>query len=138
MKLFWKLYSVLFSSIILSSALQLLDKNSFIEVYYNTTIVFSNWFIIPYLFNILNVFLGCIACIYIFFYAFDIQGLSRAPQWFFYLRLLSDCTGHSYGLKMVQSGFTQGELTGFIGLATLILPILPSYIIQWRITFKQK
>jgi hypothetical protein len=138
MKLFWKFYSILFFAIVLNNALQLLNKNSLFGIYYNTTIVFSSWFIIPYFLNILNALIACIVCIFIFGYAFDVQVLSKAPQWLFYARLLSDCTGHSYELKMIQASFSHGELWGFIGLASLVLPMLPSYLAQWRITFNQK
>ena len=138
MKLFWKFYSVLFLTIVLTDAIQLLDKDSLWGVYYNTTIVFSNWFIIPYFLNILNALIACIVCLYLFNYAFDLHILSQAPQWLFYLRLFSDCTGHSYEIKMIQAGFYQGKLLGFISLASLIIPILPSYLAHWRITFKLK
>jgi len=60
------------------------------------------------------------------------------PLWLFYLRLFSDCTGHAYEFKIVQSGFSQSKLWGAVGLASLILPILPSYIAQWRMTFNKK
>jgi len=136
MKAFWKFYFALFFAIAVNNALQLLNNGSPIGVYYHTTIVFSNWFIIPYFLNILNSLITLIVCLFIFGYAFDVKNLSRAPQWLFYLRLLSDCTGHSYEFKMIQSGFYQGTLWGFIGLASLILPILPSYIAQWKMTFK--
>jgi hypothetical protein len=138
MKLFWKFYSILFFAIVLSNALQLLNKNSLFGVYYNTTIVFSNWFVVPYFLNILNSLIACIVSIFIFGYAFDVQVLSSAPPWLFYIRLLSDCTGHSYELKMVQSGFSHGKLWVFIGLTSLVLPILPSYIAQWKMTFIKK
>jgi len=138
MKLFWKLYSFLFLVIMLSNASQIINKNSLLGIYYNTTIIFSNWFIIPYFLNILNALIGCLVWVFIFCYAFDVKGLNRAPQWLFYLRLLSDCTGHSYELKMIQSAFSQGKLWGFIGLASLILPILPSYLAFWRMTFDRK
>lgn len=138
MKLFWKFYSFLFLAIVLSSTLQVLNKDSLYGVYYNTTIAFSNWYAIPYFLNILNALIDCIVCLFIFGYAFDVKELSKAPRWLFYVRLFSDCTGHSYEFKMVQSGFTHGGLWGYIELASLVLPILPSYLAQWRMTFKQK
>ena len=137
MKLFWKFYSLIFFTIMLNNALQLLNKNSLLEVYYNTTIVFSNWHIIPFSLNILNALIACIVCVFIFGYAFDLQCLPEAPQWLFYVRLLCDGIGHSYEWQIVQSGFSQSKLTGFLGLASLILPILPSYLAQWRMTFKK-
>jgi hypothetical protein len=137
MKIFWKSYSFLFFVIVLNNALQLLNKDSLIGVYYNTTIVFSNWYIIPYFLNILNALIACIVCLLIFGYAFNVQILSRAPQWLLYLRLFCDCTGHSYELKIVQSWFSHGKLWGFVELATLVLPILPSYLAQWRMTFNK-
>jgi len=135
MKLFWKSYSVLFLAIVLGNGLQLLDKNSSIAVYYNTTIIFGSWHIVPYIINVLNALINGIVCIYILGYAFDLKGLSKAPPLLFYARLLSDCFGHSFEMKTVQSGLSQGYLTGFIGLASLVLPILPSYLAQWRMTF---
>ena len=137
MKLFWKFYSFLFFAIVLSNSLQVLNMNSVFGVYYSTTIVFSTWFIIPYFLNILNALIACIVCLLIFGYAFNVPFLSRAPQWLFYLRLLSDCTGHSYELKMVQSGFSHGNFWGFVEIASLVLPILPSYIALWRMTFNK-
>ena len=138
MKIFWKFYSVLFLVITSSSALQLLDKNSFLGVYYNTTIVFSNWYIIPYILNILCILITCIVCLFIFGYAFDIKSIPRTPRWLFYVRILSECTGHAYEFKMIQSRFYQSKVWGFVGIATLILLILPSYIAQWRMTFKNQ
>jgi len=138
MKLFWKLYSCLFLAIVLSNAVQLLNKDSMIGVYYNTIIVFSNWYIIPYFLNILNALITSIVCLFIIGYAFDVKNFSTAPQWLFYARLLSDCTGHSYEVKMIQSGFAQGKYWGMIAIASMVLPILPSYLAQIRMTFKQK
>jgi hypothetical protein len=138
MKLFWKFYSCLLLSIVLSKALELLNKDSLVEVYYHTTIIFSNWFILPYALNVLNILISCIICIFIIGYAFDLQGLSKAPRWLFYAHLLGDCIGHSYEFKMIQSGFSQGKLIGFIELASLILPLLPSYLALWHMTFNQK
>jgi len=138
MKLFWKYYSALFIAITLNSAIKVLDKDSVMGVYYNTTIIFSNWFIIPYFLNILNVLISCLIGAYLFGYAFDRPGLSRAPVWLFYVRLLSDFTGHTYELKVIQSSFSQDKLWGLIGIASLVLPILPSYLAQWRMSFKQK
>jgi len=137
MKLFWKLYSFLFFTLVLNSTLELLRPNSLLGIYYHTTIVFSAWHIIPYLLNILNALIACSVCLFIFGYSFDVPILSRAPVWLFYLRILSDCTGHSYEIKMIQSGFSQGKLIGFLGIATLIIPILPSYLVQWRMTFNE-
>jgi len=138
MKLFWKFYAFLFLAIVFNSAFQLLDKDSLFGVYYNTTIVFSKWYIFPYVLNILNSLIACTVCFFIFGYAFDLKALPSSPPWLFYLRLFSDCTGHSYEFKMVQSYFSQGELWGILGLASLILPILPSYLAQWRMTFSKR
>jgi len=138
MKLFWKFYSVLFIFLAWSSALQLLNKDSVLGVYYNTTIVFSNWYIIPYFLNILSALIACIVGLFVLGYSFDVKGFSQMPLWLFYLRLFSDCTGHAYEFKIVQSGFSQSKLWGAVGLASLILPILPSYIAQWRMTFNKK
>ena len=138
MKLFWKFYSFVFYIIVLNNALQLLNKDSLIEIYYHTTIVFSPWHIIPYLLNILNALINAIVCIFVLGYAFDLKGLSRAPQLLFYARLLSDSIGHSYEWQIILSGFSQSKFAGFLGLASLILPLLPSYLALSRITFKQK
>ena len=135
MKLFWKMYACLFFVIVLSNALQLFNKDSLFGVYYNTTIVFNKWYIVPYVLNILNALIGCVVFLFILGYALDLDYLTRAPQCLFYLRLLSDSTGHSYELKMAQSAFYQGKLLGLITLASLILPILPSYMALWRMTF---
>jgi len=138
MKLFWKFYSLIFYIIVLNNALQLLNKDSLIEIYYNTTIVFSPWHIIPYLFNILNVLINAIVCIFVLGYAFDLKGLSKVPPSLFYALLLSDSVGHSYEWQIILSGFSQSKFSGFLGLASLTLPILPAYLALWRITFKQK
>ena len=138
MNLFWKFYSLLFYLLVLSNALQLLNPNSISGIYYNTTIVFSNWFIIPYILNILNSLINCVVCIIIFTYAFDVPNQPSISPWLLYARLLSDATGHSYELRIIQSGFAQSKIFGFIALASLVLPILPSYLIQWRITFNKK
>jgi len=138
MKLFWKIYLGLFTFIVINSVIQLLNKNSVIGVYYNTTIVFNKWHIIPYFLNILNALINCIVCLYLFGYAFEIKNLARAPVWLFYVRLLLDCTGQTYGLKLLQSGFAQDNFYGLLGVASLVFPILPSYLAQWRMTFKHK
>jgi hypothetical protein len=138
MKLFWKSYSFLFLAIVSSNAAQLLDKDSVLGVYYNTMIVFSSWYIIPYFLNILNALINCMACAFIIGYAFNWQKLSSAPQWLFYARLLSDCTSRFYEAKMIQASFSQGRLWGCIGLASLIFPIIPSYYLLWRISLKHK
>ena len=135
MKIFWKFYAFLFYLIVLSNAIQLLGKDSLLGVYYNTTIVFSQWFIIPYFLNILNVLIACIVSLYIFGYAFDIQALSKAPKWLFYVRIFTECSGHNYEIKMLQSYFSHDNIWGYALLAALFFPILPSYIAQWRMSF---
>jgi len=135
MKFFWKLYSLLFLTIVLNNALQLFDKNYTAEVYYHTTMIFNNWFIIPYLLNILNALLSGIVAVMILTFAYDIHPLPRLPAWLLYARILSDCTGHSYEWQIIQAGFTQNTLTGLLGLGSLIIPLLPSYLAQWRMTF---
>ena len=138
MKLFWKFYSFVFYIIVLNNALQLLNKDSLIEIYYHTTIVFSPWHIIPYLLNILNVIINAIVCIFVLAYAFDLKTLPQAPLSLFYARLLSDSVGHSYEWQIILSGFSQSKFAGFLGVASLTIPILPSYLALWRITYKQK
>ena len=138
MKLFWKFYCALYFAIVLNNAFLLLNKDSLLGVYYNTTIVFNPWYSLPYYLNILNALINCIVSLFIFGYAFNRQDLNRPPQWLFYVRLLSDCTGHTYELIMIQAGFYQSKLMGYIGLAALIVPILPSYLAHWRMTFNRK
>jgi hypothetical protein len=135
MKLFWKVYSFLFFTIVLSNALSLFSKASIVATYYHITVVFNSWFIIPYLFNALNALLACIACAYLFAYAFDINFLLPAPAWLFYLRLLSECFGHSFEWQMIQASFYQNKFLAIVGLASLIIPIIPSYIAQWRMSY---
>ena len=135
MKLFWKFYCFLFLAITLSNLTELLDKNSPFGVYYNTTIVFNPWFILPYWLNIINAFIMGIVCAYTIGYAFNLKGFQKAPTWLLVIRLLSDATGHAYEIKMIQSAFYQNKWAGFIGLASLILPILPSYLAHWRMTY---
>ena len=137
MKLFWKFYAALFFAIVLSNALELLNKNSVMGVYYYTTIIFSSWYIIPYLLNILNTLLGGIVLVFILKYAFDLRPLIVLPAWLFYLRIICECTGHSYEWNFIQSEFAQGKVWGFVSLASLIIPILPSYYAQWIFTFKK-
>jgi len=96
---------------------------------------FNSWYIIPYLLNIINVFLSATACVLIFYYAFKKHVLYRAWYWLFYARLLSDFTGHSYAWQLIQIDITQGTLWGLLGVASLILPLFPSYLAQWRMTF---
>ena len=138
MKIFWRIYSFIFYAIVISNAIQLLNKNSMLGVYYNTTIVFSGWYIVPYFMNILNGLIACIVCLFIYGYAFNIRGLTKAPLWLLFLRFLSESTGHSYEIKMIQSIIIQAKFLGFIAIASMILPIIPSYIAQWRLTFNQK
>ena len=99
MKLFWKFYTVLFFTIIAGSAYLFFNKNSDLEIYYNTAIIFSNWFLLPYFFNILNTLLGAVFCLYLSCYAFDLKLLPQPAPWFFFLRMLMDCVGHDYEFK---------------------------------------
>ena len=138
MKLFWKAYSVLFFLIVLSNASAMINQGSLPSVYYKTTIIFSGWYIFPYFFNIVNSIIYCVICLIIVAYAFDLPGMPQVPKSLFYARLLSDCFGHTYEMKMIQSGFSQGRVWGLIGLMSLILPVLPSYLVHWQITFKRK
>ena len=138
MKFFWKFYAILFYLIVLSNVFQVFNKESVFGIYYTTTIVFSNWFILPYFLNILNTLISCIACLYVLGFAFDIKNFSQAPPWLFYIHLVGDCIGHSYEIKIIQAGFFQSKMAGFLALAYLTLPILPSYIVLWRMSIKQK
>ena len=137
MKLFWKFYAFLFLAIIFYNSLQLLDKNALPSLYYSAMMAFNSWYMVPYLLNILNALLSAIVCILIFYYAFKKQILYKAPYWLFYARLLSDFTGHSYAWQLVHTAMTQGIFWGLLGLASLILPILPSYLAQWHMTFNK-
>ena len=134
MKLFWKYYAFLFLAIVLNNGLALLNPNSPSALYYNTLIAFNRWYIMAYLFNILNLGLSIIAGILIFNYAFKIQILSKTPYWLFYMRLLSDLTGHSWEWQLIQANMTQEILWGLLALFSWILPIAPSYFAHWRLS----
>jgi hypothetical protein len=138
MKLFWKFYACLFFAIILNHGLELLNKDSPTSLYYNTLTAFNNWYLVPYLLHILNIALGLGISILIFNYAFNDRILFATPYWLFFLRLFCEFTGHSYDWQLIQTNFSQGYGWGFLGLATITFPLLPSYIAQWSITFKEK
>jgi len=137
MKLFWKIYAWFFLALVSTNAGQFFDSDSMLTVYYHTTIIFNNWYTIPYILNILNAVLYCILCLFIFGYAYDINGISRLAPFYFFLRLLSDATGHTYELKIIQSSFAQSKLAGLVGLACLSLLVLPSYLVHWKMTFEK-
>lgn len=137
MKLTWKIYSFFFLSLCLNDLLLIINKNSILNVYYNTTMIFSAWYALPYFLNIFNVLLTVLIALFIFGYAFNQPDFSKLPAWIFYVRTLSDLTGHSYELKFVLSSFVQGKWFGLLTAFAIILPILPSYLIQWQITFGQ-
>lgn len=138
MKLFWKVYSFLFFAIALKNAVVLFNKASLFTIYYHITVVFNGWYIVPYLFNALNALLECIVAVFLFAYAFDLNFLLPAPMWLFYLRLLSDCFGHSFEWQMIQASLYQSKMIAAIGIASLIIPIIPSYMAQWRMSLSAK
>ncbi|MBF0504026.1 MAG: hypothetical protein HQL14_02875 [Candidatus Omnitrophica bacterium] len=138
MRLFWKFYTALFLVTIFNNGLVLLNKNSPLSIYYHTMMAFNSWFIVPYLVNIINVLLSLIVAFYILNYAFKTDVVLRAPYWIFYARILSDLTGHSYTWQYIQSGLIQGGFWGWLGLASFIIPLAPSYIVQWHITCLHK
>jgi len=137
-KLFWKYYAFLFLVIVLSNGFLLFNPHSHPAVYYHTLMAFNIKYITAYLLNILNLALNTIACVLIFIYAFQTPVLYKAPYWLFYARFLSDLTGHSWEWQMIQASMAQGIFWGLLGLAALVLPIVPSYFPQWRLTFSQK
>ena len=79
---------------------------------------------------------ACLAPVFLF--AFDIKNALPLWRWLFYLRILADLTGHHYTLKSIQSGFADSPLFGFITLAAITFPIIPSYIAHFRYAFRQK
>ncbi len=136
MKIFAKFYAFLFFILAEKSLLDLFNSHSQITVYYKTTIIFSNWLIAPYFFNIFDALLNLFVSLLIFAYAFDMQGLFKTTRWFLFVRLIADCLGHSYRMKIMQADFVQGNLPGLLGMLTVLLPVLPSYLIQWRMSRK--
>jgi len=138
MKLFWKLYSLLFLLIVAGNAAQVLDKNSTFGVYYQTTLIFNHWYIIPYFLNIFNTLASCVVVLFIFGYAFDLSILSRAPVWFFYLWIFSNTVGHAYEFQMVHAAFYQSTWAGLVATASLFVPILPTYLALWRMSTPTK
>ena len=137
MKLFWKYYAFLFLLIVLNNGFLLLNKNSPLAIYYNTLLAFNHWYITAYLFNILNIILNTFVTVIIFNYAFNAQAPRKAPTWLFYARLFSEFTGHSFEWQLIQTGFAQGIFWGSLGLTVMLLPLVPSYLLQWRITFNK-
>ena len=121
-------------AIILFNGSELLHKSSPTSFYYHTLIAFNSWYILPYLLNILNVILGSIISFMIFNYAFKDRDSYTAPYWLFFLRLFCEFTGHSYDWQLVQTNFSQGYSWGFLGLASMLVPLVPSYIVLWRLT----
>ncbi|MDE1921709.1 MAG: hypothetical protein KGI24_09775 [Candidatus Omnitrophica bacterium] len=138
MKLIWKTYSCLFFIMAVNDTLQLLNEKSSVWVFYHMTMAFSNRFAVFYALNLFNAMISGFVGVFILAYAFKMKDLPKLPVWLLCLRLFSDCTGHSYGWEIIKSGFSQGQLAGLTGVVVWALPIVPSYLIQWRMTFAQK
>ena len=128
----------MFFAVAWNHALPLLNNNSPFGTYYGVVMVFNTWYVFPYFFNIFNVLINVIVSVLILGYAYNPGGLPRIPVWLFYVRLLSDCTGHSFESKMIEADFSQGNLAGVLGLVSMTVPILPSYLALYLMTFRNK
>ncbi|MDE2223244.1 MAG: hypothetical protein KGK03_09280 [Candidatus Omnitrophica bacterium] len=137
-KFIWRVYTCIFFLLAVNDASGIFDTQSSLNVYYHTAIILNSWFFLPFVLNVLNVLIECLVGILIFAYVFDVKDTPRLAPELFYIRLLTDLSGHAYSFEIIKSDFVQERLLGLVGLAILIMPVLPSYFIQWRMTFSHK
>lgn len=137
MKLFWKSYGILFFFVSLGQALYFFSLESNIRLYYDTLTAFDNSYKLHLFFNMMSTILTLIASIIVICYSFNFFKAIRTVQYILYLRLIADILGHHYEWKFIESAFAQGNYPGFLTLAALILPLIPSYIAHWRYAFNK-
>ena len=135
MKIFWKSYAVLFFLIALSNALSFLNETSVARLYYGAMISFSPLYFIYFAFNVLNIFLALITSFIVILYALDIKHPSPLWRWLFFFRLVSEVWGHHYEWKYIQSILTHEAYYGYVTIACIFIPLLPSYLAHFRYAF---
>ncbi len=137
MKLFWKSYAIFFIVISLGNASSFLSPDSQARLYYDMMMKFYPYYTILFALNILNLVLTLLGAAIVFFYAFNIKHSFAMWRWVFIVRLLSDLAGHHYEWKFIQGAFVSSTFAGIIGIASLTVSVIPSYIAHYRYAFKK-
>ena len=104
MKLFWKLYAVIFCLTSLARAVYFIDQDSSVRFYYDILVSFQPLYTIVFGLNALNLLLNLTASLIVIFYAFDIKYNLSVWRWLFFIRIFTEFTGHQYEGKIIQIG----------------------------------
>ena len=137
-KWFWKIYAVFFLSVALARAWYFLNPQEEPMLYYAMMTRFYSGYYLPLSLETCNHIATVAASVPVFLYAFDVKNMMPVWRWLFYARIFTDLAGHHYTFKSIQSGFSDSLLLGFITIAALAFPLIPSYLAHFRYAFKQK
>ena len=135
--LVWKIYLFVFSFIVIRNAVDTLNADSFLYLYYHTLIAFHPSYWIFNILAILQVFFNLAGLFQLFLFVFRICLVTpRFWQWMLALRIIFDVTGHSAELKTLTAILYNNH---GIFLSTLVLIVLigiPSYAACFQYAFR--
>jgi hypothetical protein len=138
MKLFWKSYSILFLFITAGNFLYFINPHSAFQFYYFTLMTLDPSYYIAFFLNALNITLTLASAFIGLFYAFNVRlNFLVLVEYLLWGRFLSDIAGHHYEIKFIQSAFVQDRHFGLVAIASIVIPLIPSYIAHYRYS-KQK
>ena len=135
----WKIYTVLFSLVVIGNLTSILSEDSFLYTYYHILLAFRKEYTLLYYLALTSAFVNLIALVPLILYTLRINFLPpRLWQWLFTLRLAFDLFGHSYELKQIRSFFAADVIQGILVLIPLILTFFPSYIALYKYAFRRE
>ena len=124
----WKIYFLVYSSVILLSSLGFFQASSSIHLYFNIIQAFDNVFLTSYIFWGLQIFFNLLHLVPLFLFAFRKSFLS-APLWqtLLLFRVFFDITGHSYELNQILSLYYANPKTAIYVTLLICAMHIPSY-----------
>lgn len=132
----WKIYLFIVTPFYLGSLAGIFDPNSPFYAYYHILIAFDTDYTLLYFLNIGSILMNALALVPLLFFTFHIYFLpARFWQWFLFLRLFFELTGHAYEINFIKSMMHANNIYSIPSFLFAILLILPSYIACFKYAF---
>jgi hypothetical protein len=138
-KLIWKIYLLIFSTIMTANFLWLFYPEAEPYIFYHVLIAWTKFYNVHYSLAILKAIIALVCLIPLCCFAFD--RTSRIPrfwQWMLVVRVATEIFGSFYEYVFIKASFHMVLGYGLTTLGVYLLPLLPSYIAHYLYAFPKK
>ena len=136
LKLIWKIYFLIFSTIMVANFVWLLYPEADPYIFYHVLLTWSPRYALHYYFAVLKCVVALICLLPLFGFAFNRD--SRRPhfwQWMFVIRLITEVYGNFYEYMFIKSSYHMVLGYGLTTTGVFILPLIPSFAAHYLYAF---